>query len=197
VIVDVENNKCLQCGILIDIPFKGQYCSSKCYSKKRYWNNKKSLTEVSCLICKELFLPTKAGHSCCSTSCSKKLWYINNIEKAKESSNKSQKKRKGENPDLFMKSSRASQKRNQKWNNMKRRFGLTKENYLSLIESQNNKCRICNNILNMDKTTHIDHCHETGKVRGILCNSCNLGLGNFKDSIQNLYNAIHYLEQNK
>ena len=39
----------------------------------------------------------------------------------------------------------------------------------------------------------IDHCHDTGQIRGLLCHSCNIGLGNFKDSIETLEKAIKYL----
>ena len=42
----------------------------------------------------------------------------------------------------------------------------------------------------------VDHCHKTGKIRGLICDSCNVGLGRFKDNIDNLKNAIKYLEKN-
>ena len=87
--------------------------------------------------------------------------------------------------------------KNQKWSSLKRKYGLSKNDYLSLLLTQNYRCKICNNILDNGSKTHVDHDHETGKVRGILCSKCNVGLGNFKDSIQNLYNAIQYLQQNK
>jgi hypothetical protein len=58
------------------------------------------------------------------------------------------------------------------------------------------RCAICgseetNNI--KTNKMYVDHCHETGKVRGLLCNGCNSGLGHFKDSINNLKLAIEYL----
>lgn len=45
------------------------------------------------------------------------------------------------------------------------------------------------------KDVHLDHCHTTGKFRGNLCENCNLGLGRFKDSIDNLNKAIDYLQK--
>jgi hypothetical protein len=63
-------------------------------------------------------------------------------------------------------------------------------------------CKICGkNLLpySKDKTErgHIDHCHTTGKVRGVLCDLCNKGLGQFKDNIETLEKAINYLKENK
>ena len=72
-------------------------------------------------------------------------------------------------------------------------YGLTIEQYNELISKQNNCCAICKTIFSVKKHTHIDHCHLTNKVRGILCHSCNTSLGHFRDSIQTLKNAIEYL----
>ena len=62
------------------------------------------------------------------------------------------------------------------------RYGLDSEKYSKLLESQQQKCGMCSQLLNTDKPSsiHIDHNHETGKVRGILCNGCNLFLGRYE-----------------
>lgn len=70
-----------------------------------------------------------------------------------------------------------------------KRYGLTLEEYNELVESNPN-CQICGNPVD---SPHIDHCHESGKVRGVLCKTCNMGLGSFKDNPQYMYNAIAYL----
>ena len=57
--------------------------------------------------------------------------------------------------------------------------------------AQRNKCAICKNKLPV--RFHVDHCHNTKKVRGILCGSCNIGIGNFKENIKSLKGAIAYL----
>lgn len=75
------------------------------------------------------------------------------------------------------------------------RYGITKEDYANLLEIQENKCAICRNEFTKTKHTHVDHCHTTGKVRGILCSSCNRGLGFFYDNIQSLKNAVNYLSK--
>lgn len=62
-----------------------------------------------------------------------------------------------------------------------------------MIINQNNSCYICNEILS--KRAFVDHCHSTGKIRKLLCNNCNLALGNAKDNIEILKNMINYLEE--
>ena len=76
-----------------------------------------------------------------------------------------------------------------------KRYGLTSDQYKNLLSQQNNKCKICNNELVVGRSTHVDHCHTTGIVRGILCNYCNLVLGNARDNIFILEQAIIYLKE--
>lgn len=78
------------------------------------------------------------------------------------------------------------------------KYGLTTEEVMEMHEQRNFKCDICgeNTDHRYDKLC-VDHCHSTGKVRGLLCFSCNIVLGNAKDNIDTLKNAITYLEKNK
>lgn len=72
---------------------------------------------------------------------------------------------------------------------------MTLEDFFNLKEKQNSCCAICNTKLAENKDIHVDHCHTTGMVRGLLCRGCNLGLGNFFDNIQALTEAIKYLQK--
>ena len=72
-----------------------------------------------------------------------------------------------------------------------RRYGVSKKEVEQMIKDQDGLCALCGN--NMENP-RVDHCHETGKVRGILCNHCNVGLGHFFDNVKYLENAIHYLK---
>ena len=72
------------------------------------------------------------------------------------------------------------------------RYNLTPEAVKLLLEKQSGICRICEKSI-VDKF-HIDHCHFTNRVRGLLCTACNMGLGLFKDSEKLLERAIKYLK---
>ena len=75
---------------------------------------------------------------------------------------------------------------------IKRRYGITMEQYLSFPQH----CNICGTTEEgRGYSMNIDHCHTTGKVRGLLCNSCNRGLGLLGED--NLEKAIRYLNQSK
>ena len=62
-----------------------------------------------------------------------------------------------------------------------------------MLTEQNFKCKICKNPLEEGRKTHLDHCKETKKIRGILCRYCNLGIGHLKHDINILKSAIKYL----
>jgi hypothetical protein len=76
---------------------------------------------------------------------------------------------------------------------LERRYGIGLEKYNEMLKNQDNKCPICGCFLEDTKNTHVDHCHETGTVRGILCRQCNLLLGHAKDDLNILQGAIKYL----
>lgn len=76
-----------------------------------------------------------------------------------------------------------------------RKYNIDLKEFSERRKNQNNCCAICNKSFN-EKKPHVDHNHFTLKVRGLLCINCNLGLGNFKDSISSLENAIKYLKEN-
>lgn len=80
--------------------------------------------------------------------------------------------------------------------NLKHSYGITLEQYEALYKSQDGKCLICNGSFpNRGKDgLVVDHCHNEGHIRGLLCAKCNTGLGQFGDDIQRLQNAIEYLK---
>jgi len=74
------------------------------------------------------------------------------------------------------------------------KYGITMADYNQMYINQQGRCAICNtHQIYLKKALAIDHDHNTGKVRGLLCSNCNLGIGNLKDSIKSLKNAIKYL----
>lgn len=80
-----------------------------------------------------------------------------------------------------------------KWN-MKAKFGITPEEYDVMLNKQNGVCAICSNTCRSGRRLAIDHCHKTGKIRGLLCGECNNGIGKLKDDPSLLRKAITYLE---
>jgi hypothetical protein len=78
---------------------------------------------------------------------------------------------------------------------LKSRYGLTQEKFEELFKRQNNRCAICFTDTPDSKGFVVDHCHNTGALRSILCNQCNTGLGLFKDNKLILNNALNYLEK--
>lgn len=76
----------------------------------------------------------------------------------------------------------------------KSRYGLPKEDFLELAKAQKYRCAICGKLYGKG---HIDHDHNTGKVRGILCVACNTALGLLKDDVALFESAITYLKVNE
>lgn len=78
---------------------------------------------------------------------------------------------------------------------LKKKYNLSYEQYLKILEVQGNKCAICKNELGIDRNhIHVDHCHKTGKIRGILCRYCNSTLGYSKEDKNRLEACIEYLK---
>jgi hypothetical protein len=84
----------------------------------------------------------------------------------------------------------------QRKHDLKRVYGMTLEDYDSMLVQQEHKCKICKtpDAGGKHKKFYVDHCHKTGKVRGLLCTGCNLALGGFRDNIDTLSRAILYLK---
>ena len=72
------------------------------------------------------------------------------------------------------------------------RYGITVEEFETMKINQDGKCLICKRV----RFLNIDHCHKTGKVRGLLCITCNAALGGMNDNIEILERAIIYLKKN-
>ena len=111
-----------------------------------------------------------------------KLWRLNNLERSRQNSKNYQKK----HPEQLL-----------KW--QLKKYNLTVKQYNILIEKQKNKCAICGQapkgMQNSKKRLCVDHNKKTGKVRGLLCGACNIGLGHFNHSTILLKKAIKYLKR--
>lgn len=133
----------------------------------------------------------KNGHKSKCIPCAKQItknWSLENLKEVRAKAREWHIK----NPERSKQSAKASK--------MKSKYGVTICVYDKMLESQNNACAIClkpekliDSRTGNIRALSIDHCHKTGKVRGLLCSSCNHLLGRAKDSITTLLNAVEYL----
>jgi hypothetical protein len=88
--------------------------------------------------------------------------------------------------------------------NLKRCYGITLNEYNEMLEKQNGKCAICGTTETKGRKSGrgggadvfaVDHCHDTGDVRGLLCHSCNRAMGLLGDNTQTLQSMIEYLQE--
>jgi len=89
-----------------------------------------------------------------------------------------------------------------RWRNLYNKYGLTREQYHQLLEAQNGKCPITgDDISESGRNVHVDHCHRTGVVRGILSRRANQYLGQFHEDpeliLRAAHNAVAYLKRAK
>jgi hypothetical protein len=150
-----------------------------------------------------------------------KRWRAANPEKYRESVMRAQAKKKAEDPEAWRKHHREYQaarraanpephrKHVRNWKTkhperhaagirkqVLRRKGLTSVEFDALLKKQRGRCAICRCKEPGGKGTwKIDHCHKTNKVRGLLCNGCNTGLGMLRDNPKIIEAAIQYLER--
>lgn len=75
------------------------------------------------------------------------------------------------------------------------KYGLAAEQFSELLDKQSRNCAICGRKNTQRKELCVDHCHASGRVRGLLCNNCNTGLGMFKDRPDLLIAAWNYLRK--
>jgi len=89
--------------------------------------------------------------------------------------------------------------------NLKRCYGITIEDYNEMLEKQDGKCATCGSTETAGRKSGrggaadvfaVDHCHDTGKVRGLLCHRCNRAMGLLGDNTQIIQSMIEYLQEN-
>lgn len=79
------------------------------------------------------------------------------------------------------------------WKHGLKKLGLTPDDYDELFEKQGGVCAICNREDANGRRLAVDHCHETGKIRGLLCRKCNMGIGLLGDNADLVEKALCYL----
>lgn len=122
-------------------------------------------------------------------------WYQANRERAIATARAWQER----NPERY----RATQERyrqvrrsEQRTYHLRRTFGLTLDEYDALLAAQDGECAICGNPPQDGQFLHVDHNHETGDIRGLLCVRCNNALGQLREDVAVAQRAVEYLEAN-
>lgn len=137
---------------------------------------------------------TELFHSQCK-ECEKeasKEWYLKNPEYRREKTKLWRDKNKDRVREYKIKN-----KMKMYFTDSKRKYGITEERFNRMLSQQKNKCCGCGMMFKFgDKNTtpNIDHCHKTGKIRGLLCRRCNSVLGYFKDNPKPLIKLARYLK---
>lgn len=132
--------------------------------------------------------------SCANCKNRKKIWY----QTHKEEQAQRKKKRYYENPGLPRTRSKewyAANTGRAKASKRKKAYGLEPSEHERMLSEQNGVCAICERECRTGRDLAVDHNHKTYKVRGLLCNDCNLGLGKFEENVVLLRSAANYLEK--
>jgi len=111
-------------------------------------------------------------------------YYENHSESIKKANKKYREKNKGRLKEV------------EKRRIMKKRYGLSHDDWLKMWEDQNGKCSICGESFVNPNDAFVDHNHDTNKVRGLLCRNCNFAIGLFKDNPELTIKATEYLLKN-
>lgn len=130
-------------------------------------------------------------------------WRKKNPEKSRAISQRANAKRRAEKPDVIKGYQAAYREKNREQLSAKERertFGLTLAEYSAMVAAQDNKCAICDcgetqTRNGKVKALAVDHNHETGEIRGLLCADCNQAIGKMKENRGILLAAIKYLDK--
>ena len=152
------------------------------YGKKYYQDNKEALREKQ----REYYQKNKEAILERS-----RQWQANNPERVKELASNGYMRR------VIREEQFPEEKRRRRNKIYKSRYGISLEEYEAIEKDQNMACAICKARCARYEFLSVDHCHETGKVRGLLCHSCNVAIGHFKDSAENLENAVQYMKKQR
>lgn len=127
---------------------------------------------------------------------SKRRWEANNPEKHKEAEGRRRLRRADKQREYnraYYQQNREAEALRRIRDRLRRNYGLSPEDYQSMLDAQGGVCRLCGRTCEDGKRLAVDHCHSTESVRGLLCRKCNTALGLFRDDPAILERAWRYL----
>lgn len=162
-------------------------------------NPAKGLDPRTCTVCGSRFQPYRASQTTCGIAC-----YRSTPEyKAKQAAHKAKPEvRERRNAARRLSGEHVSDTRRRQKNLVAaiKRYGINFGDYSLMLGAQDGKCALCGDVPNGVKAAsrlHVDHDHETGKVRALLCTRCNQGIGFFRDDPRLLRLAADYIERHR
>lgn len=174
-----------------------EFCSKECYFRHRYELNRvlNTVIEKECRFCGKIFETNINEQIYCSKSCGDSTYRRFNKEKISI-----QKKNWYEENREQCLAEGKEKRKTFEWKDShrdwcyKKRYNMTLSEYNILFNNQNGCCAVCGtHQKELKKKLSVDHAHDTGKVRGLLCSNCNTGIGLFQDDVILLKQAIKYL----
>lgn len=137
---------------------------------------------------------SKDGRRIVCKTCIKKhdqLYYQNNLEKKRMQATEYRKSERGRR---VRKEHYQKNKEAKRLYCIEKTYGLNSEDYTQMLNKQNGQCLICNDSENNGRNLCVDHCHNTGRVRGLLCDKCNLSIGLLRDDAIRVKKLFEYLK---
>lgn len=141
---------------------------------------------MTCKLCQKEFASTRKSRAYCSKECIR----LRNAKRSLEYSITHRGEQIRRASEYYY--SHIDKARNRK---LKEKYGITLEQMNAMVIVQNGACAICLEPFKNTRDTHVDHNHENGQVRQVLCSGCNYGIGHFKEKPINLQRAIEYLQK--
>jgi len=154
-------------------------------SKNKAKTKSKPKLKRVCKVCSAEFLSSRKDRKYCGSGCSKLADKMRS-----DKYGKSHKKDKVAYDKIYLHKNKERKSIVSRSSHLRRKYGITLEDYNSMFRNQNGRCAICNRD---GRELAVDHDHTTGKIRGLLCFSCNTSIGKFNDDISILKSAINYI----
>jgi hypothetical protein len=153
-------------------------------------------TEQACQVCGVIFTPYRSRCVTCSKTCYRKLPQVAHANNERKKRPEVRDRRNARRRETYGPHDATKNREH----NLRKNYGLTVAEYEQMFDRQNGVCAICGEPPAQEgwKTVtrlHVDHDHNTGQVRSLLCNNCNRALGYFQDNRELLRRATEYLDR--
>jgi hypothetical protein len=192
-----RKRKCLICEKdVVSNKNNAHYCSKDCCSRASYLRkvNAKDLPKPEPRMCPNCGFPFPEGKrinaAYCSPLCTKaaatRRKYWKDIELTRDGKKKQASRLRAVDPELAQRYGRHRQRLNSL-----RRYGVSEQDIPFQLEKT--VCDCCGDPPDEKGPLHIDHCHESGKFRGMICRSCNLAIGQCQESVERLESCKQYI----